>query len=134
MSLMQVQYKGNFRTEAVHLDSQNKIITDAPKDNQGNGEAFSPTDLLCTSLASCMLTIMAMKAKSLNVDLGPVEIRLEKKMASAPRKVGEIVLHFDWKGLDARIPADQLAALKDAGLSCPVYLSLAAEVKKTLHW
>ena len=134
MSHMQIQYKGHFRTEAVHLDSQNKIITDAPKDNQGNGEAFSPTDLLCTSLASCMLTIMAMKAKSLNLELGEVSIRLEKKMVSAPRKVGEIVLHFDWKGLDSRVTPAQLAELKAAGEGCPVFLTLAAEVKKTLHW
>lgn len=134
MSLMQIQYKGSFRTEAVHLDSKNQIITDAPKDNNGNGEAFSPTDLLCTSLASCMLTIMAMKARSLNLELGEVAIRLEKKMTAAPRKVGEIVLHFDWKGLDQRVGKAEFETLKEAGLNCPVFLSLAPEVKKTLHW
>src|SRR6478609_3823881 len=112
MSLMHVKYQGNLRTQATHLDSQNKIITDAPKDNQGNGEAFSPTDLLCTSLASCMLTIMAMKAKSLNLEFGEVEIKLEKKMAAAPRKVAEIVLHFDWQGLDQRLSSEQLETLK----------------------
>ena len=134
MSLMSVQYQGNFRTEATHLDSKNKIITDAPKDNQGKGEAFSPTDLLCTSLTSCMLTIMAMKAKSLGHELGEVQVQIEKKMVASPRKVGEIVLQFDWKGLDQRVSAEQMATLKEAGLNCPVYLSLAPEVKKTLHW
>ena len=134
MSLMTIKYQDNFRTQATHLDSKNQIITDAPKDNQGNGEAFSPTDLLSTSLASCMLTIMAMKARSLNLDFGLVEVKLEKKMVAAPRKVGEIVLHFDWKGLDQRATSEQLAQLKDAGLNCPVYLSLSPEVKKTLHW
>lgn len=134
MSLMKIMYKGNYRTQALHLDSSNFLITDAPKDNQGNGEAFSPTDLLCTSLASCMLTIMAMKARSMNLELAGVEVSLEKKMTSSPRKVGEIVLHFDWQGLDQKISQEQLQELKTAGLNCPVYLSLAPEVKKTLHW
>ena len=134
MSLMNIKYQGNLRTQAVHIDSKNQIITDAPKDNQGQGEAFSPTDLLSTSLASCMLTIMAMKARSLNLEFGEVEVRLEKKMVPVPRKVGEIVLHFDWKGLDQRLTSEQLELLKDAGLNCPVYLSLSPEVKKTLHW
>ncbi len=134
MSLMTIKYQDNFRTQATHLDSKNQIITDAPKDNQGNGEAFSPTDLLSTSLASCMLTIMAMKARSLNLEFGGIEVKLEKKMVAAPRKVGEIVLHFDWKGLDQRLTSEQLGQLKDAGLNCPVYLSLSPEVKKTIHW
>lgn len=134
MSLMNVKYQGNFRTQATHFDSKNQIITDAPKDNQGNGEAFSPTDLLCTSLASCMLTIMAMKAKAANIEFGDVEIKIEKKMTAAPRKVGEIVLHFDWKGIDKKLNPEQVQFLKEAGLNCPVYLSLHPEVKKTIHW
>lgn len=134
MSLMTIQYQGKYRTEATHLDSQNKIITDAPKDNQGNGEAFSPTDLMSTSLASCMLTIMAMKAKSLNLEFEGVSIQLEKKMSANPRKVAEIVLRFDWKGLDQKVSKDQLEELKQAGLNCPVSLSLDSSVKKTLFW
>ena len=134
MSLMHIKYQGGFSTQATHLDSKNQIITDAPKDNQGNGEAFSPTDLLCTSLASCMLTIMAMKAKALQLEFGEVEVKLEKKMSAAPRKVAEIVLHFDWKGLDQRLTSAELEQLREAGLNCPVYLSLHPEVKKTLHW
>ena len=131
---MHIRYQGHLRTQAIHLDSENQIITDAPKDNQGQGEAFSPTDLLSTALASCMLTIMAMKARSLDLDFEEVEVKLEKKMVAAPRKVGEIVLHFDWKGLDQRLTSEQLQLLKEAGLNCPVYLSLSPEVKKTLHW
>jgi putative redox protein len=134
MSFMEVSYLGNFRTQAVHTDSNNKIITDAPKDNQGNGEAFSPTDLLSTSLASCMLTIMAMKARSLNLEFGEVEVGVEKKMMASPRRVGEIVLRFDWKGLDLRLSSLQMEQLKEAGLNCPVYLSLDSKVVKTLHW
>lgn len=134
MHQMTVQYKGGFRSEAVHLDSKNQIITDAPKDNQGQGQAFSPTDLMCTSLASCMLTIMAMKAKALGLEFPDVAVELEKKMQASPRKVAEIVLRFDWKGLDQKVSPDQLAQLKDAGMNCPVALSLDPSVVKTLHW
>lgn len=134
MHQMKVEYQGKLRTQAIHLDSENQIITDAPKDNQGNGEAFSPTDLMCTSLASCMLTIMAMKGRTLGIELQGVSVELEKKMQAAPRKVAEIVLRFDWKGLDQRVSSEELAALKEAGMNCPVALSLDSSVKKTLLW
>ncbi len=134
MHQMEVQYKGSFRTEAIHLDSKNQIITDAPKDNQGNGEAFSPTDLMCTSLASCMLTIAAMKAKALGFELGDVSIKLQKIMQASPRKVSEIVMSFDWAGLDQKISAEDLQALKEAALNCPVALSLDPSVKKRMNW
>ena len=134
MHQMTIQYRGGFRTEAVHLDSQNKIITDAPKDNQGQGQAFSPTDLMCTSLASCVLTIMAMKAKALGIDYPEVSAEIEKKMQANPRKVAEIVLRFDWKGLDQKCSPEQMKELKEAGMNCPVFLSLDSSVKKTLHW
>lgn len=134
MHQMEVTYKGSFRTEAVHLDSKNVIHTDAPKDNQGMGEAFSPTDLMSTSLASCMLTIAAMKGKALGIDLGSVTVQVEKKMQAQPRKVSEIVLRFDWKGLDQKISPEHLAELKQAALNCPVALSLDPSVKKTVHW
>ena len=134
MHQMKAEYQGGYRTLAIHLDSKNQIITDAPKDNNGQGEAFSPTDLLCTSLASCMLTIAAMKGKSLGIELQGVEIQIEKKMQASPRKVSEVVLTFDWKGLDQRISAEHLEELKQAALNCPVALSLDPSVKKTMVW
>lgn len=134
MHQMEVQYKGSYRTEALHLDSQNKLITDAPKDNQGNGEAFSPTDLMCTSLASCMLTIAAMKGRALGFELGEVSIKLQKKMQASPRKVSEIVMTFDWAGLEKKISKEDLEMLKEAALNCPVALSLDQSVKKTMVW
>lgn len=134
MHQMKVNYQGSLRTEAIHIESQNIIHTDAPKDNQGKGEAFSPTDLMSMSLASCMLTIMAMKARSLEIPFPEVEVLVQKKMEASPRKVGEIVLQFDWKGLDQEISPEELSLLKEAGLSCPVALSLAPSVKKTLIW
>ena len=134
MHQMKVVYQGDLRTEAIHLDSKNIIHTDAPKDNQGKGEAFSPTDLMCTSLASCMLTIMAMKGRSLGIETEGVSIEVEKKMQASPRKVQEIVLKFDWKGLDRSVSAAHLEELKQAALTCPVALSLDPSVKKTLLW
>lgn len=134
MHQMSVVYQGNFRTEATHLDSKNTLITDAPKDNQGQGEAFSPTDLLCTSLASCMLTIAAMKARSLGIEMQGVSIQVEKKMRASPRKVAEIILTYDWNGLPQKISVQHLEELKQAALNCPVYLSLDSGVKKTLVW
>jgi putative redox protein len=134
MHQMEVHYKGSYRTEALHLDSQNKLITDAPKDNQGNGEAFSPTDLLCTSLASCMLTIAAMKGRNLGFELGDVTVKVQKKMSASPRKVSEVVMTFNWNGLDQKISHESFEALKEAALNCPVALSLDQSVKKTMIW
>lgn len=134
MSFMSVAYVGNLRTEAIHLDSKNQIKTDAPKDNQGQGEAFSPTDLLCTSLASCMLTIAAMKGKVLGIELQGVSIEIQKKMQANPRKVAEIVLKYNWNGLDQKISAAHLEELKQAALTCPVALSLDPAIVKTLVW
>lgn len=134
MHQMEVLYKGSYRTEALHLDSKNRLITDAPKDNQGNGEAFSPTDLMCTSLASCMLTIAAMKAKTLGFELGEVSIKLQKIMQANPRKISEIVMTFDWAGLDKKISTQELETLKEAALNCPVALSLDSSVKKSMVW
>ena len=135
MPLMKVVYSGGLRCEAVHLDSGTRIETDAPKDNQGNGERFSPTDLLCTSLATCKLTIMGIKAKALGVDLSGVGVGITKIMISAPpRRVAEIILEFDWNGLDTRITPEQMESLKRSAQACPVALSLHPEVKKTLIW
>jgi len=134
MHQMKVVYVGDLRTEALHLDSKNVMKTDAPKDNQGRGEAFSPTDLLCSSLASCMLTIAAMKGRSLGIELQGVEIEVQKIMGSSPRKVSEVVLRFDWRGVDQKISPEELAALKEAALNCPVALSLDPQIKKTMIW
>ena len=134
MTIMNVHYVGQLRTKAMHEQSGNSLITDAPLDNQGKGEAFSPTDLLCTSLASCKLTIMGIKARSLGFDLDGVEVKVEKIMQTAPRRVAEIILSFNWNGLDQRVSAENMESLKRAALACPVALSLAPEVKRTLNW
>src|ERR1700722_1502506 len=91
-----VIYAGELRTVATHLQSGNKIQTDAPTDNQGNGERFSPTDLVATALGSCMMTIMGIKARDLNVDLKGLKIDISKHMGSDPRRISgiDVVLHY----------------------------------------
>lgn len=135
MSKMKARYLGTLRCETDHVDSGTRVLTDAPKDNQGQGSQFSPTDLLCTSLATCKLTIMGIKAKALGVDLNGVGVGITKIMTAAPpRRVAEIILEFDWNGLETRITPEQMESLKRSALACPVALSLHPEVKKTLHW
>src|SRR4051794_18286097 len=96
MATIETTYIGELRTEATHLQSGTKIITDAPTDNQGKGEAFSPTDLLAASLTSCMLTTMAIKAKiaNIDIDIDNTLCSTTKIMAANPRRVAEIVISF----------------------------------------
>lgn len=119
----QIIYNGNLRTQATHLQSGNSIITDAPTDNHGLGEAFSPTDLLTTSLGSCMLTIMGIKAADLGVNLEGTTVEITKVMAANPRRVGEIKVVFNFpEGLTA--DAKQQQILENAAHTCPVAKSL----------
>src|SRR5690606_13820552 len=94
MATVKRVYLGDLRTENEHLQSGNKIITDAPTDNQGKGEAFSPTDLLATALGNCIMTIMGIKARDNGIDIRGTEIEITKIMASDPRRVAEVVVEF----------------------------------------
>ena len=94
MKTSKITYLGNLRTEAVHLQSGTTIITDAPTDNNGKGEAFSPTDLLSTSLGSCMLTIMGIVAERNSINIEGTTIDITKIMEANPRRVGEIIIEF----------------------------------------
>lgn len=130
---MKVAYQGNLRNQATHF-SGNTIISDAPIDNHGKGEAFSPTDLLSVSAALCMITIMGIEANKLQIPFEGVTAEVEKIMTIAPRKVGRIVI-------DIQMPAylenhEHRATLENAGLNCPVFLSLHPDVKKevTFHY
>lgn len=125
-----VQYQGGLRTEAKHLKSGNLIVTDAPTDNNGRGEAFSPTDLVSAALSSCMITIMGMVAEREGVDLTGLTSEVVKIMASSPRKIAEIQITFTHPGLVATEVQKQ--KLKNAALTCPVALSLAESVKQTV--
>lgn len=125
-----VEYLGNLRTQAKHLKSGNLVVTDAPTDNNGRGEAFSPTDLVSAALSSCMITIMGMVAEREGVDLKGLTSDVVKVMASNPRKIAEIQITFTHPGLVATEVQKQ--KLKNAALTCPVALSLAESVKQTV--
>jgi putative redox protein len=129
-----VVYDGGLRTTNTHLQSGSNFETDAPTDNQGKGERFSPTDLMATSLANCMVTTMAIKARSMGFDIKGIRIDVQKIMRSDPRRVGGIELIFS-------IPQDLLnldekdkTVLKNTGLRCPVQLSLHPDVDVKVDW
>ncbi len=134
MATIESKYLGNLRTEAKHLKSENKIITDAPIDNNGRGEAFSPTDLVAAALGSCMMTIMAISAKKDNIDLEGTTYEITKKMSSGPRKIQEIIIVFNFIKLN--LSDEQKQKLEDAALTCPVSLTLSKEVIQniTFNW
>lgn len=125
-----VTYLGELRTEAVHLQSGQSIITDAPPDNQGKGEAFSPTDLCATSLASCMMTIMGISARNHGLNMDGTVAEVTKIMASNPRRISavEITLRMPPNGFTDR----DKKLLETAGRTCPVALSLGEGVEQRI--
>lgn len=130
MTTSTVTYEGNLRTSAIHLQSNNQIITDAPTDNHGRGEAFSPTDLLATSLASCMLTVMGIKAESMGLDLTGTTANVTKIMATEPRRVAQIDVQVKVKGVSEE--KDQII-LKNTALACPVAKSLHPDLLQNIQ-
>lgn len=128
-----VTYLGDLRTKSIHVQSGSEIISDAPLDNNGKGEAFSPTDTVANALASCMFTIMGIKARDLNVDLVDSTAEVTKIMNAEPRRIGAIEIIFDLKS-----DADEKnrTILERAAMTCPVFLSLNPEIEKriTFNW
>ena len=106
--ISRVEYKGELRTEAVHLKSGKTIITDAPIDNQGKGEAFSPTDLVATALGSCMITIMGIVAEREGIILNGTTAEVEKVMATSPRRIGEVKIKIKFIQMLNRDQKDKL--------------------------
>jgi len=129
MATIETIYLGGLRTEATHVQSGTKIITDAPVDNQGKGEAFSPTDLLTASLGSCMLTIMGIKARASNIDIDGTTCSITKIMAADPRRVAEIVINFKFP---KEYSEKEQQLLERSALTCPVYYSVHEDLKKTV--
>lgn len=127
-----VEYVGDLRTKGVHLKSGNTITTDAPTDNQGKGEAFSPTDLVSAALSSCMMTIMGQVANREGVDMKGLKTDVVKIMASNPRKIAEIKIAFSHPNFQATTIQKQ--KLENAARTCPVALSLADSVKQTVKF
>ena len=125
-----VHYLGDLRTEAKHLLSGTTILTDAPPDNQGKGNAFSPTDLCATSLAACMLTIMGISARNHDLDITGAHAEVTKIMAADPRRIARIEIKFQ---MPARNFSDhQQQILEKAARTCPVHFSLNESLEEVL--
>jgi len=128
MATIKSNYLGDLRTKGFHLKSGETIITDAPTDNNGKGEAFSPTDLTCASLCSCMMTIMGIEANKMHVTLDGLEADVTKFMANAPRKISKI--RIDFRLMYTNASPEQLVHLKESALACPVALSLHPDIEQ----
>lgn len=129
--ISKVVYKGSLRTEATHLRSGNVIYTDAPVDNKGKGEAFSPTDLTATSLASCILTIMGIAAREHNINIEGTTAEVQKNMVNGPRRIESIVVDIHMP--EGNYTAKEIKILEKAAHHCPVSLSLHENTKEVIH-
>jgi putative redox protein len=129
-----VVYNGDMRTTCTHLKSGNFFETDAPVDNHGKGERFSPTDLMATSLGTCMLTVMGIKAKTMRFDLNGVEVEVEKIMKADPRRVAGINLFYHIPGELRGIDEKTKNILKNTGETCPVMLSIHPDIEVKIDW
>jgi putative redox protein len=126
-------YKGMLRCEAVHLQSGSVIETDAPTDNRGKGERFSPTDLLCVSLATCIITTIGIKAADMGIDLSASETEVTKHMLSEPRRIGKIEISINMPGT-LEIDEKQKIILERSGNNCPVKKSLHPDMEIVLKY
>lgn len=124
-----VTYLGELRTSSIHLQSGNEIISDAPLDNNGKGEAFSPTDTVANALASCMMTIMGIKARDMDVDLTGTTAAVTKIMNAEPRRIGAIEITFEMCGTS---DSKNKTILERAAMTCPVFLSLNSDIEKRI--
>lgn len=129
-----VVYNGVLRTTCTHLRSGNSFETDAPIDNNGKGERFSPTDLMATSLATCMITVMGIKARTMGFDLDGIKIDVLKIMKADPRRVSGIDLSFywtdEWNALDEKTKT----ILMNVGENCPVMKSIHPDIEVKINW
>lgn len=134
MTEIDIWYEGDLSTRCVHSDNKAEILTDAPKDNQGLGRVFSPTDLFAASLGSCMLTMMGFAAKRLNIDIKGMRANVTKEMAAAPaRRVGKLKVEF----FCPLRPSDEaIAKLVQMAENCPVHKSLHPDIVLDIsyHW
>ena len=133
MATSKITYQGELRTKCIHLQSGTEILTDAPTDNHGKGEAFSPTDLVATALGSCMVSIMAIKTRDLDLELKDSTLEVTKIMQSEPRKIAKIVVVLN---MSITTSDKNKTILERAAMTCPVLLSLHPDIEKevTFNW
>lgn len=127
MPTSRVTYLGDLRTSSVHLQSGSEIISDAPLDNNGKGEAFSPTDTVANALATCMLTVMGIKARDLDIDFTNSTAEVTKAMGTEPRRIVEIKVVFN---MSISVNEKTKTILERTALTCPVWFSLHPDIKK----
>ncbi len=126
-----VSYLGNLRTESVHISSNEKIVTDAPTDNNGKGEAFSPTDLVASSLSSCVLTVIGIVSKQIKYDLTNTTSSVKKIMGDNPRRIVEIEVKIEFsQSTDSK----KRAIIEKTALNCPVAKSLHPDIKQNISF
>ena len=128
-----IQYEGNLRCNAQHLQSGTIIETDAPTDNRGKGERFSPTDLVCTALASCMATTMAIKATDMNIELKGLTVEVQKNMESNPRRISKIDVKVSFPASLVLEEKDRML-LQRIGDNCPVIKSLHPDMVLNIEY
>jgi len=127
MVSIHIDYLGRLRCEAQHEPSGTKLVTDAPKDNMGQGESFSPTDLVATALGSCMLTLMGIVAQRHNLDISGTTVKVDKEMVTSPeRRIGKLTVDIH---VPHALSIDDQQRLKTAALTCPVHKSLHPEIQ-----
>lgn len=129
-----VVYNGDLRTTCTHIKSGSSFETDAPTDNHGKGERFSPTDLMATSLATCMLTVMGIKARAMGFDLDDVKVDVLKIMKSDPRRIGGIELTFHIPTSLVAMDEKNRAILRNTGETCPVIRSIHPDIEVKIDW
>lgn len=127
-----ISYLGNLRTEAVHLRSQNQLITDAPLDNHGRGEAFSPTDLVAAALVSCMITVMGIAANTHNIPFGGVSGEVQKIMGENPRRIVGLKVLLRFEGAD--YTERERSILEHTARTCPVSQSLHPDLVQEISF
>ncbi len=125
-------YQGNLRCSATHLQSGTVIDTDAPTDNHGRGEKFSPTDTLCVSLATCIITTIALKARDMKIELKDTKIDVLKHMLKDPRRVGQIDVSIQFPQL--QLKEEERLILETTGNNCPVAKSLHPDLKTNIQY
>lgn len=132
MVAINITYEGELRSKAVHEPSGTTLHTDAPKDNQGKGESFSPTDLVATALGSCMLTVMGIAARAMNVDLRGSTVHVEKEMLSKPeRRIGKLTVKIH---VPVKLSEEQKKKLSEAAMHCPVHKILSPDVQTPIEF
>ncbi len=129
METSRVTYTGGLRTEALHVKSGQLFITDAPTDNQGRGEAFSPTDLLATSLGACAITVVGIAAQTHGFDVDGTLLKITKIMAADPRRVSEVVVEMDFPAV--KYSPKEKSIIRHTIDTCPVGQSLHPDLKQT---